>query len=246
MRCLEKDPDQRWQSAEKMLAQLEAFTTPAPAGIPGDSSRAPRARPRGILLAGIGLVFALALGYWFGPGRKARTERWTHDVAIPQLLALSERGQWDSAYTLAREVEAINPGDSLFEAKRPMFARRVSFRTDPAGATVWRKAYAAPESTWVKVGRTPLDSALMALAGTGMSLLNPNRIRIVAPGYRTLELIGMPFPDSVIRLDRDSAIPAEMVRIAGGSIAIQYPGFDQVKTVPLQRLPDGSLRGHKP
>jgi len=232
-RCLEKDPDQRWQSAEEMLTQLEAFTTPGSAGLRGATTRLPTARSRGMLLAGIGIVLALAAWYWFGPGRKARSQRWAHDVAIPQLLALSERGQWDSAYTLAREVEAIDPNDSLFQAKRPLFARRMSFRTDPAGATVWRKAYAAPESTWVKVGRTPLDSVLMALAGTGMSLLNPNRIRIVAPGYRALELIGMPFPDSVIRLDRDSAIPPEMVRIAGGAVGVQYPVFDHVKPVKI-------------
>jgi hypothetical protein len=234
MRCLEKDPDQRWQSADEMLAQLEAFATPAPASIPGAPPRVPMAHSRGMLLAGTGIAFVLAAGYWFGPGRKARTERWAHDVAIPQLLALAERGQWDSAYALAREVEALDPSDSLFQAKRPLFARRMSFRTDPPGATIWRKAYAAPESTWVELGRTPLDSVLLALTGSGTLFLNANRIRITAPGYRTLELIGMPFTDSVITLDRDSAIPAEMVRIAGGRITVQYPGFDRLKPVPLR------------
>lgn len=173
----------------------------------------------------------LGAGYWFGPGKKARTRHWAHEVAIPQLLALSERGQWDSAFTLAREVEAIDPHDSLFRAQRPLFARRMSFRTDPPGATVWRKSYAAPESTWVELGRTPLDSALLALTGSGTSFLNVNRIRITAPGYRTLELTGMPFTDSVIKLDRDDAIPQEMVRIAGGEINVKYPAFDHVQSV---------------
>ena len=91
-------------------------------------------------------------------------------VPIPQLLALAERGQWDSAYTLARQVEALNPDDSLFRALRPRFARRMTLHTDPPGATVWRKAYAAPDSTWIQLGNTPLDSVLLALSGTGSTL----------------------------------------------------------------------------
>ena len=43
----------------------------------------------------------------------------------------------------------------------------MTLHTDPPGATVWRKAYAAPDSTWVQLGRTPLDSVLLALSGTG-------------------------------------------------------------------------------
>jgi len=82
-RCLEKDPDQRWQSAEEMLTQLEAFTTPGSAGLRGATTRLPTARSRGMLLAGIGIVLALAAWYWLGPGRRARSQRWAHDVAIP-------------------------------------------------------------------------------------------------------------------------------------------------------------------
>jgi PAS domain S-box-containing protein len=52
---------------------------------------------------------------------------------------------------------------------KPVNRCRMSFRTDPPGATVWRKSYAAPESTWVELGRTPLDSALLALTGSGTS-----------------------------------------------------------------------------
>jgi formylglycine-generating enzyme required for sulfatase activity/dienelactone hydrolase len=235
MRCLEKDPDLRWQSAEVILAEIEAFTTPG-AGLTAATASATGAAgrvPRWAYLTATGVALALAAAYWFGPGRKQREQRWAHDVAIPQLLALAERGQWDSAYTLARQVEALNPDDSLFRARRPLFARRMSFRTDPAGATVWRKAYAAPESTWVVLGQTPLDSALLALTGIGQAFLNANRIRITAPGYRTLELTGMPFTDSVITLDRNSAIPPDMVRIGGGLLPVPYFGFDQVKPILL-------------
>src|SRR5437879_12794832 len=43
----------------------------------------------------------------------------------------------------------------------------------------------------------------------------------------------MPVRDSVIRLDRDSALPAEMVRIAGGDLDVFYPGFEHIKPIRL-------------
>jgi formylglycine-generating enzyme required for sulfatase activity/dienelactone hydrolase len=234
MRCLEKDPDQRWQSAEELLARLETFTTPG-GGRTATASQAPararRFRPA-YIMATILLAAVLGAALWFGWGQRLRERRWAREQAIPQLLSLAESGYWEPAYLLARRVAAILPGDSLFNALRPKFARQVSIRTDPPGAKVWRKAYEAPDSTWILLGRTPLDSVLLALAGGG-AFLNTNRLRIEAPGYRTLDLVGLSFRDSVIRLDRDGAIPPEMVRVGGGELNVRFPGFEHVKPIRL-------------
>jgi formylglycine-generating enzyme required for sulfatase activity/dienelactone hydrolase len=232
MRCLEKDPANRWQSAEEFLAHLEAFATPGSGlnAAPGDQAlRMPRTLRRGLLVVGILFVAVLGAALWLGPGRHFREQRWAREKAIPQLLALAETGEWETAYTLARRVDAILPGDSLFNALRPKFARRTSIRTSPPGAKVWRRDYAAPDSTWILLGRTPLDSTLLALGGFG----NNNRLRIELPGHRTLDLVGLPFQDSVIVLDRESAIPPEMVRVAGGELNVFYPGFEHVKPIRL-------------
>jgi formylglycine-generating enzyme required for sulfatase activity/dienelactone hydrolase len=180
------------------------------------------------------LIAAVVLGawYWFGPRREESQRRWIREQAIPQLLALADRGQWDSAYTLARRVEAVNPRDSLFRALQPKFARRVNLHTDPPGATVWRKDYVAPDSAWMLLGKTPLDSVLLALGAGGGTLSNANRLRIEAPGYRTLDLVGMPF-GSEITLDPDSALSPEMVRVAGGQLGMQFPMFETIKPVVL-------------
>ena len=98
---------------------------------------------------------------------------------------------------------------------------------------MWRKAYGAPDSAWTLLGKTPLDSALLALSAGGASFLNSNRLRIEAPGYRTLDMVGLPFRDSAIVLDRDDAIPVEMVRVSGGDLNVFYPGFEHVKPIPL-------------
>jgi serine/threonine protein kinase/formylglycine-generating enzyme required for sulfatase activity/dienelactone hydrolase len=234
MRCLEKDPDQRWPSAEELLAQLDAFVTPSGTAAVGTPAQRRPARPRSRagIAAGVLLLALAASALWLGPGRQARERRWARQEAIPRLLALSERGDWEAAYTLARRVDAVLPGDSLFNALRPRFARRVDIRTNPPGAKVWRKAYGAADSTWVLLGRTPLDSVLLALAGGG-TWGNSNRLRIEAAGYRTLDLVGLRFPDSVIALDRDGAIPPEMVPVPGGELDVFYPGFEHVKPVKL-------------
>src|SRR2546421_2150360 len=235
MRCLEKEPAARWQSAEELLAHLEAFATPG-SGVPatglGRLAQGAGGRRPARVLAAIVAVVVIGAGAWLGPGRQMGQPRCARQQGIPHLLALADRGQWDSAYTLARRVEAANPGDSLFRVLRPRFAGRVNVHTSPSGATVWRKEYAAPDSAWMLLGNTPLDSVLLSLSGGG-AFLNANRLRIERPGYRTLELVGIPLHDSVITLDRDSALPPEMVRIAGGDLDVFYPGFEHIRPIRL-------------
>ena len=222
-RCLEKDPAERWQSAADLLSRLEEL------GGGAARKRVPKTR----VLSAAALLVVLATALWLGPGREMQERRWAREQAIPRLLSLGESGYWEPAYTLARRVAAILPGDSLFNALRPRFARQVSIRTDPPGAKVWRSAYGAPDPSWILLGRTPLDSVLLALSAGGGAFINSNRLRIEAPGYRTLDLVGLPFPDSVIRLDRDGAIPPEMVRVAGGQLEVFFPGFEHVKPIRL-------------
>src|SRR6185436_15449461 len=108
-----------------------------------------------------------------------------------------------------------------------------TIHTVPAGAEVWRKPYASPDSTWDLLGRTPLDSVLVPMSGMGGNLVDGNRLRIKAPGYRTLDLIGLPFQDTVITMDREGAIPPEMVRVAGGRLAVDFPEFERVNPIVL-------------
>jgi formylglycine-generating enzyme required for sulfatase activity/dienelactone hydrolase len=232
MRCLEKAPEARWQSAEELRAHVEAFATPGSGVTAAGVDRGPGAARRVRLGAAIVAVVVIGAGAWLGPGRQMGQRRWAREQGIPQLLALADRGQWDSAYTLARRVEAANPRDSLFRALRPRFAGRVNLHTNPPGAAVWRKEDAAPDAAWVLLGKTPLDSVLLSLSGGG-GWFNANQLRIERPGYRTLELVGMSFGDSLIRLDRDSALPPDMVRIPGGDLDVFYPGFEHIKPIRL-------------
>ncbi|MDQ3136184.1 MAG: SUMF1/EgtB/PvdO family nonheme iron enzyme, partial [Gemmatimonadota bacterium] len=234
MRCLEKDPADRWQSAEAVSASIEQFATPhtgtampSRAGAPVDG-RWPRSlRIAALLVLAAGVLAAL----WAGPGRRFRDARWAHDKAIPRLLALADRGQFDSAYGLARQVERVTSGDSTFRALRPKFARRANLRTEVPGATVSIRPYHAPDSSWVVLGTTPLDSVLMPIS--------VSRVRLEAPGRRTLDLLyggyGAAFRSrgDTIRMDPDTALSARMIRIPGGDRAVLYPGLEHVKSIAL-------------
>ncbi len=211
MRALEKDPEQRWSSAEEMLSRLEQLT-----GIR-------RGRLRKPLLAGAMLLPLLIATGWLGWAKPSRDRQWVRAEAIPRMLALTEAGENEKTYTLARRVESLAPDDSLYNVLRSRFVRPTTIRTAPDGAEVFRKEYGAPDSTWILLGRTPLDRAILSWAGGG-AVGTTDRLRIQAPGYRTLELVGVPF-DSVIQLDREAAIPAEMVRVGGGHLDYTFFRF---------------------
>jgi formylglycine-generating enzyme required for sulfatase activity/dienelactone hydrolase len=234
MRCLEKDPAHRWQSSEELAASLEPFAISGvgTAAAAAASTTGARRRPRSIRVAGLLLLaVAVLVALWAGPGRKFLNARWAHERGIPRLLTLGDRGQWDSAYVLARIVEAVNPGDSLFRAVRPKFARRANLWTDVPGAKVWRKPYAAPDSEWMLLGTTPLDSALMSIS--------VSRVRFEAPGKRTLDLLlggygaSFKYQGDTIRMDPDTALPRDMVRVPAGNLSVFFPGFEHVKPVAL-------------
>jgi eukaryotic-like serine/threonine-protein kinase len=214
MRSLEKNPEQRWSSAEEILSSLEQLSV----------TRSGRRRKP--LLAGAVMLPLLIAAGWFGWAKPSRERHWVREEAIPRMMALSEAGENEKTYNLARRVEAVSPDDSLYNVLRSRFVRPVSIRTVPAGAEVFRKEYGAPDSTWIPLGRTPLERAILSWAGGG-AVGTTDRLRIQAPGYRTMELVGVPF-DSVIRLDREDAIPAEMVRVGGGHLDYTFFRFGRM------------------
>ena len=78
MRCLEKKPADRWQSADELIPQLEAVLTPSGGMTPTATRPVLAVRPmarRRWILAGAGAVAALAIGFQMlrrtGPGGEA-------------------------------------------------------------------------------------------------------------------------------------------------------------------------------
>src|SRR5512147_934145 len=69
MRCLEKRPADRWQSAEELITQLEGVLTPSggitpTATVPVAATTAPRSRRLAVALAVAALVVVVGVGVW--------------------------------------------------------------------------------------------------------------------------------------------------------------------------------------
>ena len=178
-----------------------------------------------VVLAVVVVGFAV---FWF----LGSDTRWARDTGIAELDALIVNGDFEVAYKLANRIEEILPGDEELLEHWRRFTRLATIPSDPPGATVYRKAYDAPESDWLKLGETPVYDVRIPV---GMSLL-----RIEKDGYQTqMRTIGngfllpvdMPVADRSQNpifgadperylLDRIDSTPADMVRVPGTQIVV--------------------------
>jgi dienelactone hydrolase len=150
LKCLEKDPAARYQTADALLAEIDAFL--------GESTTAPRGdrRPasRSVVVGGIGLsvvIAAIVVGWML---RRAGRERWVNETAIPTIARLAEEGDANSAFALANRATAVAPRNPVLQSLWPRFAQRLAFTTVPAGALVERAPF-GDTTTWERVGTTP-------------------------------------------------------------------------------------------
>jgi dienelactone hydrolase len=210
LKCLAKAPDDRWQTADELLTQLEAIETPG-------SGVAPTARPatpwprrhwRSVLAS---IIVVVALGGLAMPRLlAAKRARWVRTEAIPAIERHTDAGEWEQAYRVANRAEEVAPSDSALDRVWPTFSYLVRIETEPSGATIWRKAYADTAGPWLQVGVSPV---------TVRYPYDPSRLRIELSGHRPLMLaVGASFADTVLnfRLDTPETLPEQMVRVERG------------------------------
>ncbi len=219
MKCLEKDPAKRFQTADELLSAIESLVTPAPGMAPLAETRTRRTRR---IVARVGALIAIATVAFIAMGR-VRRDRWVHQTALPELRRLVEAAENDSAFALALRIEDAAPDDSTLQALWPRFSRMAVVRTNPEGVTVSR-ASLADTSNWHLVGTTPTDSVRL-----------PNRVglfRFEKSGFRTVHSLLGAAP-AVLSLDSVDAPHSEMARIPGGSTRAFLVGSDGARPVQL-------------
>ena len=198
-RCLEKDPEKRYQAAGELGADLHACHAAHAAG------GAVRSRAFGVpvLIALVALVVVAAAVVTTMLVRGSRT-KWARNVALPEVEALVTRGQPDQAFRLLQRVQAIIPDD-------PQLARIVNNVTDPAvirtapdGAEISTKFYMDSGSEWIKVGTTPLENVLVPFGY--------HRWQVEKKGYETREIASGPLIP-MISLTRTGDGPPGMVLV---------------------------------
>lgn len=216
MKCLAKHPKDRYQSADELLRDIEAITTPG-----GGFPSAVRAHPRRLLavsVAAAGIVIVL----WFGTAGM-RHERWAGSDAIPQIKQYIDLGQYDSAWLLARRVRETLPHDSVLEPLWPRFSRKVVLHSTPEGAQVYRASF-GDTTHWVLLGTTPTDTLLVPI--------ELGRVRVTKAGYRPqIGLIGS--FNRTFFLDRVGSADADMAHVPGGTFGSFLVGLEGVKPLAL-------------
>jgi serine/threonine protein kinase/formylglycine-generating enzyme required for sulfatase activity/dienelactone hydrolase len=231
MRALSKSPADRFQTVAQFAEALTAQLSQPERRVPG-ATRRTTSRLRGIAVAlGISAVAWGLHRVWAGPGAgKTLSETEALNVALPDILRLTENGRLFDAYQLAIEAERVIPENAVLHDLWPRIARYTSVHTVPGGATVELRPYDAPDHDWLTLGVTPLDAARIP---TGFF-----RWRLTLSGYHLVEMAssGLRFPrvdaHEGLRLARVDEQPEGMVRVPGGELTIGIPGlFDREPVV---------------
>ena len=173
---------------------------------------------RGRLLVAWVLALAALIAIGFVLSRAGRVA-WARSRGIPALEASVAASDWETAYRLARRLEAIVPGDSVVASLRRVFADTMRIEGTPAGARVFRKAYAAGPEGWTFIGTAPIAHILLPRVPA------VSQFRFEAGGYATGFDIGAAAANttpgaSVLRFALVPAadLPAGMVHVTGGTV----------------------------
>jgi dienelactone hydrolase len=147
--------------------------------------------------------------------------RWAREEALPEIRRLSESGLsgWGAAFRLAERAQAVLPDDPELRRLLEAISAESEILTEPAGASVWVKAYEELASPWQLIGTTPIRGRRMPAAYF--------RWRIEKEGFVPLARVEWGASWDLSRgtvgpsrhhwvLDREGALPPDMVRVEGG------------------------------
>ena len=158
-RCLEKDPDARWRSADELLAALDSAVTPIP-GERGSVSQRVTRSPRSGRQLGIGVAAAaLVLGATgYAIAREQSRVRWAREVALPDVRRLTDARVADSAFLVANAARRILPRDAELEQLWRRNMTTVPASAVPAGARIFWTAFRGDTASWIPADAAENDS----------------------------------------------------------------------------------------
>jgi formylglycine-generating enzyme required for sulfatase activity/dienelactone hydrolase len=214
-RALAKDPKARYSSADEMEKDLEVLR----------ASQAPRRWPRFTIAAAAALLLFLGLGVWFVA--QERRLQWVRDEAIPQIERLIAEDNYLAAFDLAKEAERRSSTDTRLAALWPEMSRTISIDTDPPGAQVSFKKYAAPESEWRHLGIGPIAKTRVPLGVFEW--------KVSKEGYEEFHGAGpTPVSNAVkFQLSLKASVPAGMVKVPRGTFTASISSFGVIGPVMI-------------
>jgi serine/threonine protein kinase/cephalosporin-C deacetylase-like acetyl esterase len=219
-RALTKDRRERYATAGAMAQELKAV----------QESVKPKPRSRLAIGAVAALLVVGAVGAWYA-AREYRA-RWARDVAIPQIEKFIASDDYLSAFDLAQEAEKRIPNDARLAALWPEMSRVLTFETDPPGAEIFYKEYAAPDSAWRRLGVTPLNKITVPQGYFEWKFTKAGYEELHFAARTPAERLMLAFvtvnPIQNVKLDPNGIIPAGMVRVSGGTLRLSLPTFGTI------------------
>ena len=230
-RALQKRRQKRYQSMSELLAALKLQRQESSGHVP--LSRLVKRRK--VAIPALTGVLAVGLLVWWGVHRSGQI-RWAHETAIPEIARLSEKGDDDAAYALAKKVEALVPNDATLAKLWPDISLEKSVHSEPEGAEILIKPYAAPEGSWEHIGRAPIEHLRVPL---GLLRWKAQKQGFESAERLTYSMEGILGEGTTVNfsLSAPGTVPEGMVRIPGQKrMELQIPGIE--KAVSIVDLPD--------
>lgn len=223
-RCLAKAPQDRFATIAEVVSALDAVLRAR--DLPRPGLRALLRRP---VVMGTALlaILAVAGGLWRWRLDAARV-RWARTIAAPEIERLSNHGDYSDAFLLARRALEAVPDDPQLRRLWLDVSLPAAMTTDPAGADVALAPYRTPATSWLPLGRTPLNGIRIPRG--------PFRVRISKAGFEPIEGSGFPGALQRYRLDPVGAVPPGMVRVVGGRDPVRFGPVGEIGDYWIDRF----------
>jgi eukaryotic-like serine/threonine-protein kinase len=181
-RCLQKDPNDRFQTAAEARDALDGCLLSGPHRTSSLAVAVRQAAKRPWAWIAATLIVATIAAAAVTHARHRAGVRWARERALPEIRRLASSGfdGWLPAFELAEEARDQLPDDSELKALLDSVSAETDVTSDPPAATVRVKPYAQPKAEWQLLGTTPLRRRLPA---------DFLRWRIEKPGYATLDRV---------------------------------------------------------
>jgi dienelactone hydrolase len=223
-RTLAKDPASRFADAKELTAALATvqreFAAPAVVDV---GSSAPTRRRRAALGVTVAVLLALCApaAFWFLRGRTVANAR---EHLMPEIRQLIADDRYVEALSLVRRAQQVlrDPPELATIWNEVSVSRDV--QTTPPGARVSVRDTAL-RTDWQTLGETPLKAVRVPRGAL--------RWKIERTGFSTLEFVlpsGLLPPEIV--LDKEGSVPAGMVRIPAGPLALTLSGYASTRSIP--------------
>ncbi len=219
-RALAKRPDDRYQTAGALLADLQQLQRAL------NAPRATMSRPirtRAVASAVIAIVMVTVVFGWLW--RRSSRERWALEIATPEITRLVDAEEFAKAAVLSREARVILPKNPSLEKLWMRSTVEASVDSVPSGADVAIQPYGDNTSAWQDLGETPLKNIRVprgiyvwriAKVGFASASFIDGIVAPMQPGLHA-DIGGM------VKLRPEATVPANMVTVQEGETRLGYP-----------------------